>query len=871
MSTATNIRKIDLELLASDVGLPVKKSARTLELLDEGNTVPFITRYRKDQTGGLDEEQIRLIRDAAARLRQVAERKEAILKSIAGQDLLSPELRAVIETADSAKQLEDLYLPYKPRKQTLATQARQRGLGPLADEILSDDPQARNREDRATDFVATECELPNVELVFQGVKHLLAERYSERADVREKLRPLLLSTGYLVSSRIELPSRNAPETPGEPGASQQGPLDASRLAAVERGKSKNKKRKTASSDAAYQDYFEYREPISRIPPHRVLAINRGEREKVLRLRIEGDTEQMFGVAAKLLVNPDHSHARFLRDCVRDAIDRMILPSLEREVRRELTERAEQHAVNVFAKNLRKLLLQPPIRGQRTLAIDPGFRSGCKVAVLDEFGNLLADALIYIVGRRELVLRGRAQIVSLVKSYEIALIAVGNGTACRESEMLAAEIINEELSDRTVNYVIVNEAGASVYSTSPTGREELPDCDPVVRSTISIGRRLQDPLSELVKINPANIGVGMYQHDVKSKPLRESLDAVVESCVNFVGVDVNTASPALLSYVSGLNQLTARRVYEFRQAHGPFGNREQLLQVPGVGEATYIQAAGFLKITDGDNPLDATWIHPESYDVAKQLLSRMDSSVAELFASQKIDRASDTAAAESLLDRGSGLDLSTLADELGVGKWLLRDLLTCLSRPGRDPRDDLPPPVFRSDVMKLDDLRPGMELRGTVLNVVDFGAFVDIGMSDSALVHISRLANRYILDPHEVVSVGDVLTVWVVSVDKDRRRVSLSAIEPGGSGPPTTPARAPQKTTVRKEAAHSTGKSVKGARSTGPPKPKFRRPKKPSAPISDAMAEGKEPLRSFSDLLQFYERKDSADDNSPPQAGPPVRP
>jgi uncharacterized protein len=623
-----------------------------------------------------------------------------------------------------------------------------------------------------------------------------------------------------------------------------------------------RKRKPGAPDDAFQDYFDYREALTRVPPHRVLAINRGEREKVLRIRIEGDVEQMFGVAAKMLVPADHPYARLLRDCVRDALTRLILPSLEREIRRELTERAEGHAVQVFARNLRSLLMQPPIRGRRVLAIDPGFRSGSKLAALDEFGNLIDHQVIYLVGRAELVQAGRQTFVDMVNRHQLSLIAIGNGTACRETEAFVSEIISQELRQLHVHYVIVNEAGASIYSTSSLGREELPDCDPVVRSAISIGRRLLDPLSELVKINPANIGVGMYQHDVKAKPLREMLDAVVESCVNSVGVDVNTASPALLSYVSGLNQLTARRVYEYRRDRGPFRNREQLRNVPGIGEATFVQAAGFLRITEGDNPLDATWIHPESYPVVQQLLARFNGDVAQLSAanSDALQRLSD-ASGTSPLGRTAAVNLVDLAAELGVGELLLRDLIAGLTGRSRDPREDLPLPVFRQGVMKLDDLKPGMELRGTVLNVVDFGAFVDVGVSESALVHISRLQDRYIVDPHDVVSVGDVITVWVVEVDKQRRRISLTAVPPAAdlSNSRQIPAERGEQANGQD---HHEGRGA--ARQNGPPTspgsqkaPRKRASAKPSAPISQAMADGTEPLRSFADLMQFYEQRNSS--------------
>lgn len=832
---------IDLKLIAQEVGLPVASTGRALTLLDGGNTVAFITRFRKDQIGGLDEEQVRRIETAASKHRQLAERKEAVLKSISAQNRLTEKLRDLIESTNSAKQLEDLYLPYRPKKQTLATIARQRGLEPLADRILaaSEEQAEPSVEEQAALFAADSVELTNAEDVLDGVRHLLAERFSEQAEIRIKLRGLLRQTGRLATSRVAADEQSdevGPEKETEPAA-----------------KTKRRRRKAVSAEAPFQDYFDYREAISKVPPHRVLAINRGERAKVLRVRLEGDGEQMFGVAAKTLVSATHPHAKFLRDCVRDATTRLIIPSLERELRRELTEKAEQHAIDVFARNLRQLLLQPPIHGRRVLAIDPGFRSGCKLAVLDEFGTPLSHGLIYIVGKEADTTQARQQLTELLREYHVSLIAIGNGTACRETETLVAEIINNEFAGSDINYVIVNEAGASVYSTSAGGREELPDVDPIYRSTISIGRRLLDPLSELVKISPANIGVGLYQHDVKAKPLRATLDAVVESCVNFVGVDVNTASPALLSYVSGLNQLTARRIYEHRCQHGPFKSRAELREVPGIGEATFVQAAGFLKITDGDNPLDATWIHPESYEVAKRLLDRLDSSVTELSARLAKNDSRDRHG-DSLSDRAIQLDLQALSAEMEVGELLLRDLLSGLTRPGRDPRDDLPPPVFRSDIMKLDDLTPGMELRGTVLNVVDFGAFVDIGLTNSALIHISHLANRFVGDPHEVVSVGDVLTVWVLTIDKERRRVSLTAVEPNGTS------NLEQDNQATKQAPAASQKRSAQSRSARPRPPKFRAPR-PQKPLSQEMADGKEPLRSFSDLLQFYENKNSPDDSA----------
>ncbi len=520
---------------------------------------------------------------------------------------------------------------------------------------------------------------------------------------------------------------------------------------------------------AFSDYFDYRDSIRRIPPHRVLAINRGERAKVLRVRIESDLQTMVNIVEEAVVTANHPHADYLRGCARDALSRLILPSLEREIRRELTDRAETHAVSVFAKNLRNLLLQPPIRDHRVLAVDPGFRSGCKLAALDQFGNLLDQSIIHLVGKHDRRDEAKKTVLDLIERHQLTVAVIGNGTACRQTEDFFAELIENELKDKGVAYVIVNEAGASVYSTSRIGREEFPEHDAVLRGAISIGRRLQDPLSELVKIDPANIGVGLYQHDVKAKHLRASLDEVVESCVNYVGVDVNTASPALLRYVSGLNQLTARRLCEYRREHGPFTARQQLRDVPGFGEATFVQAAGFLKIACSENHLDSTWIHPESYETANRAVKRLLGDEADL-------NNKETFAA--LTEPVAKVDLAAMAKELEVGELTLKDILAQLVRPGRDPREDLPAPIFKRGVLKLEDLAPNMELTGTVLNVVDFGCFVDIGMHHSGLVHVSRLADKFVRDPHDVVAVGDIIKVWVMGVDKERQRVSLTMVRPG---------------------------------------------------------------------------------------------
>ncbi len=860
---ASNTIAIDLRPVAQALQLSLRQVESVVDLLDAGNTVPFITRYRKDQTGGLDEEQIRAIESRLTKMRLLAERKQTILRSIDSQGKLTPELAAEIEAANSTKRLEDLYLPYKPKKQTLATVARERGLEPLAEEVLAAGESCADLDARAADFVNPDKGLASAADVLLGVGHILAELFSERADLRHKLRQILNKTGKLVCTRGE----------GDEKIAQ-----------------------------GFRDYFEFSDTIERVPEHRVLAINRGEKAKALRVKVEADLDAMQALVDEMACPPEHPHAEFIRGCGRDALARLVFPSLEREVRRELTDWAESHAVDVFAKNLRNLLLQKPVRSRRVLAIDPGFKSGCKLAALDEFGKLLDQAVIHLVGKAERKQQGREKLVEMITRHELSLVAIGNGTACRESEELISELLSAELADKGVAYVIVNEAGASVYSTSPLGREEFPDYDATLRGAISIGRRLQDPLSELVKIDPASIGVGMYQHDVKAKHLRVSLDAVVESCVNFVGVDLNTASPALLRYVSGLNQLTARRLYDYRAQHGPFKSREQLKEVPGFGESAFVQAAGFLKIGGGENPLDATWIHPESYDLASQVLEKMECTVADLAQKETTAR---------IADRAAQVQLDTLAAQFDAGAMLLRDIVAQLSRPGRDPREDLPTPIFKKGVIKLDDLAPGMELQGTVLNVVDFGAFVDIGLHDTGLVHISQLANKYVKDPHEVVSVGDIVKVWVHEIDKTRRRVSLSMIPPGtertppkharrkgdrrGKGAPAPPGDAvapaegqatagPAPAGQSSEAAaapaverrpgppprrrdqrpsrppRSGGQIGQGSQESRPPRPKFKdrpaggRKSAPLVPLSNEMKAGKAPLRTFGDLKQFFELK-----------------
>ena len=955
--------------IGQDLELDAAQVARTIELLDEGNTIPFITRYRRHWTGGLDEERIRAIKEARDRCRALAERKGTILKSIEAQGKLTDELRLAIEQARTIKRLEDLYLPFKPKKQTLATLARQRGLEPLAVELLEGKHGTEALAEAALAMVRVDRGLNTVEEVYQGIGHLFAERFGEDIELRSALRRLIWRSGRITTTGIVPPPANegagertevqqkgteesqeanssetselsaeaaAPEendnAAGEgvaPATVPPSEEDGSAVAALpiqeasggpEAGQGKRRRRKSKPAKKeetdAFSDYFSFSESLEKLPPHRVLAINRGERAKAIRVRISFDEAAALEEGRRRRVPDDHPQREWLIGWMRDALTRLMVPSLEREIRRELTERAETHAVSVFARNLRNLLLQPPIRGRRVLAVDPGYKSGCKIAVLDEMGSLLESHVVFVVGNAERRRQGREWLVNAIKRHGVSVVAIGNGTASREVETLVAELLEHELQGSGVAYVMVNEAGASVYSTSPAGREELPKLDPTVRSSLSIGRRLLDPLSELVKISPENLGVGLYQHDVKAKHLRESLDDVVASCVNFVGVDANTASPALLRYVSGLNQLSAKRFVEYRTEHGPFRTRHQFSEVPGFGEATFVQAAGFLKIPAGEHPLDATWIHPESYELTERLIERLGFSLSEIgpFLGRGVEGAAKEGAEASAPSEAGGesvseapatntdvwrrfeesiaaADVEALARELGAGSLLLRDILADLRRPGRDPRESLPPVVLRTGATRIDDLEPGMELPGRVLNVVDFGVFVDIGLSESGLVHISRLSRDFVKDPHQRFAVGQPIRVWVVSVDKQRRRVSLTAIDPKAPEPqerrrppqsrprregqrPDRPAQGerpagtggePRRGNDRGRAGQPGGRGPGGGRQDRGPGPgkrpqrEFRatrpsRPAPPPPPLRPEVEEGKEPMRSFTELMQFYRRK-----------------
>jgi uncharacterized protein len=1118
--------KIDFSIVARDLKLPPEKIAKTVELLDAGNTIPFVTRFRKDLTGGLNEQQILAIKQRVSQLRALAERKSFVLKSVDSQGNLSEDLALQINKATTSRRLEDLYLPFKPQKQSRAALARQQGLEPLADDILQANSPDVEIATRATEFVRVDKGLNSVDDVIKGVGDLLAEKFSGNDELRSKLRRIMWSDGKLAAESIIKPEQkqeaeaaSAPASEGSAASEvaptgespeshettkQQAKLDSDQPAeevvplkavseapttepasttepapttepagdasltdgespdektkedvigvvaadgeeaksvtppsaadgpevsdsgevkvpaegasgdsvadsaskasaatdveSAPKPKKKKKKKKKKAVEDPFKDYKDFAQPIKQLPHHRVLAINRGERSSSLRVKILVDGDALTTAADATLVPADHPFREFLLKCSSDALCRLIQPGLEREIRRELTELAEQHAVEVFANNLRNLLLQPPMRNRKVMAIDPGFKRGCSVALLDASGNILDSGHVFVVGNQTRRDESKQKLAGWVKQHSIDLIAIGNGAACRQTEQLVSDLIAEELQEFKTSYTMVNEAGASIYSTSEIGRSELADLSPSIRSAVSIGRRLQDPLSELVKISPANIGVGMYQHDVKAKHLSESLDEVVRFCVNQVGVDVNTASPSLLKYVSGLNSLTARRVVEYRQENGRFENRDDLKKISGFGDATFIQSAGFLRVHGGDSPLDCTSIHPESYSIAKDVLDRIGISMEEFFAREiafgkamasaideanaakatvstavvndqtsgqpeegggevtveemteklapgdadavdapeaikpiveqpvveqpvagqletetaeaekpsqedsnasnpeappidslqadreKADREKRSANRKELLKKINELDVQQLADQHAAGRLLVRDILLALKRPQWDPRDKINKPIFRRGIIKVDDLKSEMQLDAQVVNVVDFGVFVDIGLGESSLVHVSQLSNHFIKDPHRFFSVGDVLKVWVGEIDAERRRVKLTAIRPGSkkptgrrvrSGKPVESSAEPRSGSTERQAGTSAAGSRKpgkygnkygGSKDRSTNRPGYAKgtftnksfakkaKRKVVKPITDKMLKGDEPMRSFSDLAQFVNKK-----------------
>ncbi|WP_152395059.1 Tex family protein [Paenibacillus guangzhouensis] len=710
-----------MKQMAKEIGLALKQVRTTVQLLDEGNTIPFIARYRKEMTGELDENQLRSIEERLNYLRNLEERKREVIRIIEEQGKLTPELQQAIVSAEKLQEVEDLYRPYRQKRKTRASVAKEKGLEPLSVWIWAQ-PKQGNVMQEAAAYISEEKGVATAEEALQGAMDILAEVIADDAKIRAWVRQHTVDQGLL---RTEA--------------------------------------KDAEQESVYEMYYAYQEPIKKLPPHRTLAINRGEREDILKVSVEVQTDRIHQYIGKQVIQGASVVQDVLTTVIEDAYKRLIAPSIEREVRNELTEKAEEQAIQIFAGNLRNLLLQPPVKGKCVLGVDPAYRTGCKLAVVDETGKLLEVAVTYPTPPNNKVAEAEAVFNRLISKYDIELIVIGNGTASRETEQFVVDVMSKN-KGRGLQYLIVSEAGASVYSASKIAQEEFPDLDVAERSAVSIARRMQDPLAELVKIDPKAIGVGQYQHDVTQKRLEESLGAVVESAVNHVGVDVNTASPSLLSYVAGVNSTIAKNIVKFREENGKFTSRKQLQKVPRLGAKTYEQCIGFMRITDGENPLDKTPIHPESYNVVDQLFKDLRYELKQV-------GSKELAAGLAIVDPA---DVSA---RLGVGVPTLRDILDSLQRPGRDPREELPPPIFRTDVLKLEDLKPGMELHGTVRNVIDFGAFVDIGIKNDGLVHISQLSDKFVKHPMDVVSVGDNVTVWVLNVDEKKGRVGLTMRKP----------------------------------------------------------------------------------------------
>ncbi|MFB6366261.1 Tex family protein [Paenibacillus elgii] len=710
-----------LKQIASELQIAAGRVKTTVGLLDEGNTIPFIARYRKEMTGELDENQLRDIEERLTYLRNLEDRKLEVIRLIDEQGKLTAELRTSIEQAVKLQEVEDLYRPYRQKRKTRASVAKEKGLEPLALWIQTQ-PKQGDLLAEAGKYVSEEKGVQTAEEAVQGAMDIIAEQIADDAKIRAWVRRHTFEQGIL---RTEA--------------------------------------KDAEQESVYEMYYSYQEPVRKLPPHRILAINRGEREDVLKVALDVPVERIHEYIAKQVIKGPSIVRDTLTAVIEDAYKRLIASSIEREVRNEMTEKAEEKAIEVFAENLRNLLLQPPVKGKVVLGVDPAYRTGCKLAVVDDTGKMLEIAVTYPTPPNNKIAEAKATFKRLIDAYRVELIVVGNGTASRETEQFVAELIGE-IKARKLQYLIVNEAGASVYSASKLAQTEFPDLDVAERSAISIARRLQDPLAELVKIEPKAIGVGQYQHDVTQKRLEESLKFVVESAVNHVGVDVNTASPSLLSYVSGVNSTLAKNIVKYRDDNGKFTSRAQLQKVPRLGAKAFEQCVGFLRIAEGSNPLDNTPIHPESYDVVDKLFRELKLELSQL----------GSAELKAMLQ---SLEPEELAPKLGVGVPTLRDILDSLQRPGRDPREELPAPIFRTDVLQIEDLKPGMELQGTVRNVIDFGAFVDIGIKNDGLVHISQLSNSYVKHPMDVVSVGDVVTVWVLNVDLKKGRVGLTMKKP----------------------------------------------------------------------------------------------
>lgn len=708
-----------IEKLAKELSVKPWQVESTVKLIDDGNTIPFIARYRKELTGELSDTILRDLHERLVYLRSLEERKQEVIRLIDEQGKLTEELKAAIEKAEILSEVEDLYRPYKQKKRTRATIAKEKGLEPLADIIWKQEKTATPIEAVAAAFINEELGVNSVEEAIKGALDIIAETISDSAEFRKDIRSVTFRNGMIAS----------------------------------KGNTEEK--------SEYQMYYDYNEPVFKVALHRVLALNRGEKEKFLNVKVEAPVDQILAYLNNHVVVIDSPYRQFLEDTCKDAYNRLIAPSIEREIRNELTEKAEEQAIKVFASNLRSLLLQPPIKGKAVMGYDPAYRTGCKIAVVDETGKLLDITTVYPTPPQNQVEKGKAELKALIKKHNVSVISLGNGTASRESEKICAEIIKE--MDQELHYIVVNEAGASVYSASELAAQEYPDINVSIRGAISIARRLQDPLAELVKIDPKSIGVGQYQHDVSQKKLSEALKGVVEDCVNSVGVDLNTASASLLQYVSGINSSIAKNIVAYREENGAFTSRKAIKKVKKLGDKAFEQCAGFLRIKESNNILDNTGVHPESYEAAEKLIAKAGGNLKKI----------STKELQSVAVELGKANINDFAEELGVGIPTLRDIVAELQKPGRDPRDEMPKPIFMTDVMELKDLRKDMILTGTVRNVIDFGAFVDIGVHQDGLVHISELADRFVKNPMEVVKVGDIVKVKVLDVDMDRNRISLS--------------------------------------------------------------------------------------------------
>ena len=720
-----------IKTIAEELNIKNSQVEATIKLIDEGNTIPFIARYRKEATGGLSDEILRNLGERLSYLRNLQQRKQEVLKSIEEQGKLTEDIVNAIEVSKTLAEIEDIYRPYKQKKKTRATVAKEKGLEPLA-KIIMEQREKMPILEIAKQYVnvenLSEEEKKNKDKIvatpeeaIQGALDIIAEDISDNAKYRKQIKRQCYKDGLIVT-RASNPEEKS----------------------------------------NYEMYYEYQEAIKNIPSHRVLAINRGEKEEFLKVKIEKNEEKILKDIEKDIIICDSQFSDILKETIQDSFKRLIEPSIDREIRSDLTEKAEDKAIKVFGKNSKQLLLGAPIKEKVVMGFDPAYRTGCKIAVIDETGKLLDYTTVYPTEPQNDIEGAKKELLKLIDKYKIDMIAIGNGTASRESEMFVADMIKE--ASRTVNYVIVSEAGASVYSASKLATEEYPDINVSIRGAISIARRLQDPLAELVKIDPKAIGVGQYQHDVNQKKLSETLTGVVEDSVNKVGVDVNTATPSLLSYVSGINNTIAKNIVKYRDENGKLKNRKELLKVPKLGKVAFEQCAGFLRIFDGDNPLEITAVHPESYVATEQLLTNLNFDKNDLKNKDKLNE---------LREKLKALNIEKVSKELNIGEMTLKDIIEELSKPGRDPREDMPKPILRSDVLKIDDLSEGMVLTGTVRNVIDFGAFIDIGVKHDGLVHISEMSDKFIKNPSEIVSVGDIVKVKVIKIDKERQKVALS--------------------------------------------------------------------------------------------------